>query len=65
MSAMQIQPTPGRDPFAARRVAVYKNLHKGAWSIRALDGHGAVVGVVGAPGIGNTRMGGERHDGSL
>jgi hypothetical protein len=36
---------------------------------RAIDGHGAVVGVVvgvvGAPGIGNTRMAGERHDGSL
>ena len=32
---------------------------------RAIDGHGAVVGVVGTPGIGNTRMGGERHDGSL
>jgi hypothetical protein len=32
---------------------------------RAVDGHGPVVGVVGAPGIGNTRMGGERHDGSL
>ena len=32
---------------------------------RAVDSQGAVVGVVGAPGIGTTRMGGERHDGSL
>ena len=38
MTAMHIQPAAGRDPFAARRVAVYKNLHKGAWSIRGLDG---------------------------
>lgn len=38
MPAAQIQPMPGRDPFAAQRVAVYKNLHRGAWSIRALDG---------------------------
>ena len=38
MSATRIQPTAGRDPFAASRVAAYKNLHKKAWSIRALDG---------------------------
>ena len=46
MTAVHIQPIAGRDPFAARRVAVYKNLHKGAWSIRGLDGphKGKVVG---------------------
>lgn len=43
-----------RDPHSARRVAVYKNLHKGAWSVRALDGphkgrvvaHAEVVGLL-------------------
>ena len=46
MTAIHIQPAAGRDPYAARRVAVYKNLHKGAWSIRGLDGphKGKVVG---------------------
>jgi hypothetical protein len=46
MTAIHIQPAAGRDPYAARCVAVYKNLHKGAWSIRALDGphKGKVVG---------------------
>ncbi len=38
MSTNTIHPVQGRDPYASRRVAVYKNLHKGAWSIKALDG---------------------------
>ena len=38
MSTTVIHPVAGRDPYAATRVAVYKNLHKAAWSIRAVDG---------------------------
>lgn len=44
---MGIQPFSGRDPYASRWVAVYKNLKRGgAWSIRAQDGpyKGLVVG---------------------
>jgi hypothetical protein len=35
---MTIRPVADRDPHAGTRVAVYKNLHCGAWSIRAVDG---------------------------
>lgn len=53
MTSNILHPVDGRDPHSARRVAVYKNLHKGAWSIRALDGphkgkviaHAEVVGL--------------------
>ena len=38
MPIRRLHPVAGRDPLAAARVAVYKNLRKGAWSIRALDG---------------------------
>ena len=42
---MNLTPTGGRDPYAAAQVAVYKNLRRGAWSIRAVDGihKGSVV----------------------
>ena len=58
MTAIHIQPAPGRDPYAARRVAVYKNLHKGAWSIRALDGphKGKVVGHAAAVSLTDCAM---------
>ncbi|WP_157680449.1 hypothetical protein [Mycobacterium dioxanotrophicus] len=54
MTANIIHPVQGRDPHAGRRVAVYRNLHKGAWSIKALDGphkgtvvaHAQVVGLL-------------------
>lgn len=54
MTANIIHPVQGRDFHAARRVAVYKNLHKAAWSIKALDGphkgkvvaHAEVVGLL-------------------
>ena len=35
---MSITPVSGRDPYASQWVAVYKNLTRGAWSIRAQDG---------------------------
>ena len=38
MNCNQLTALPGRDPWAATRVAVYKNLHRGAWSVRAIDG---------------------------
>ena len=58
MTAIHIQPAPGRDPYAARRVAVYKNLHKGAWSICALDGphKGKVVGHAAAVSLTDCAM---------
>lgn len=42
---MSMRPVCGRDPHASQRVAVYKNLNRGAWSIRAQDGphNGKVV----------------------
>lgn len=33
-----LHPVTGRDPSTAPRVAVYRNLHRGAWSIRAEQG---------------------------
>ena len=53
-----IRPVNNRDPYAASRVAVYKNLHKGSWSIRALDGFhkGTVVAHADAVAIVNCRM---------
>lgn len=38
MNCNQLTALPGRDPWAATRVAVYKNLHRGAWSVRAING---------------------------
>lgn len=54
MTCNQLTPLPGRDPWAATRVAVYKNLHRGQWSVRALDGahkgkvvaHASTVGLL-------------------
>ncbi|OBI29051.1 hypothetical protein [Mycolicibacter sinensis] len=33
-----IAPYANRDPYAGRLVAIYKNLHRHGWSIKALDG---------------------------
>lgn len=33
-----IAPYANRDPYAGQLVAIYKNLHRDGWSIRALDG---------------------------
>ena len=38
MNCNQLTALPGLRPWAATRVAVYKNLHRGAWSVRAIDG---------------------------
>ncbi|MGV7398730.1 hypothetical protein PJK47_21000 [Mycobacterium kansasii] len=50
---MSITPVCGRDPYASQWVAVYKNLNRGAWSIRAQDGphKGKVVGHADAVSI--------------
>jgi hypothetical protein len=47
-----------RDPYAGVRVAAYRNLHKGAWSIRPLDGphKGTVVAHAGAVATVDCRM---------
>jgi len=55
MTHQHIQPNAGRDPFAGHRVAVYKNLHKQAWSLRALDGPHKGRVIAHAPAVGLTR----------
>lgn len=45
MFTPQIQAVTGRDLLPGSRIAVYRNLHKSAWSIRALEGaHKGKVG---------------------
>ncbi len=58
MSCNQLSPLKGRDPWASRQVAVYRNLHRGVWSLRALDGpcSGHVVAHADSVGLLNTRM---------
>lgn len=58
MSCNQLQPLKGRDPWAARRVAVYRNLHRGVWSLRALDGifKGTVVAHADSVGVLHAQM---------
>ena len=54
MTCNQLTPRPVHDPGAATLVAVYKNLHRGQWSVRALDGahkgkvvaHASTVGLL-------------------
>lgn len=55
MSGNRLTPFQGRDPWAGQLVAVYRNLAKAVWSLKAVDGphagrvvaHAASVGVVG------------------
>lgn len=53
MTVSPIRPIAGRDPYAGQWVAVYRNLSRGAWSIRAQDGphKGKVVGHAECVGI--------------
>ncbi|CAN1570399.1 hypothetical protein MCEMIE22_03177 [Mycobacteriaceae bacterium] len=53
MSGNRLTPFQGRDPWAGQLVAVYRNLAKAVWSLKAVDGphagrvvaHAARVGV--------------------
>ncbi len=58
MTSNQLTPLPGRDPWAGTRVAVYKNLHRGAWSVRAVDGphKGRVVAHAESVGLLHAQM---------
>lgn len=58
MTCNLLTPLAGRDPWAATRVAVYKNLHRGQWSVRALDGvhKGKVVAHASSVGLLHTHM---------
>ena len=53
-----IHPVTGRDPGTAPRVAVYKNLHRGAWSIRAEHGphKGLLIGHASAVALTDCTM---------
>lgn len=53
-----IVPVQGRDPYAGHLVNVYRNLHRGAWSIRAVDGphRGRVVAHATAIVLTDARM---------
>lgn len=58
MTCNLLTPLAGRDPWDATRVAVYKNLHRGAWSVRALDGafKGRVVAHADSAGLVRAQM---------
>ena len=58
MSCNRLTPFQGRDPWAGRLVAVYRNLSKGMWSLKGVDGPhaGRVVAHADSVGVADCQM---------